>query len=134
MDRGLETLAHRVKFGILSKESGWLHLDSDGFISFKYRGDLVFRAPLQEVRASFPKVTFLWGAFFRGAGIELVVDGETYRLLFVPLESSGTGEVSRTWGGGTWGSWSWSSKDLKQGKATAQQWRAALGQPVNSGH
>jgi hypothetical protein len=124
MDRGLETLAHRVKFGILSKESGWLHLDSDGFISFKYRGDLVFRAPLQEVRASFPKVTFLWGAFFRDAGIELVVGGETYRLLFVPLESSETAESS----------WSWSLKDVKQGKATARQWRAALGQPVNSGH
>jgi len=124
MDRGLETLAHRVKFGILSKESGWLHLDSDGFISFEYRGDLVFRAPLQEVRASFPKVTFLWGVFFRDAGIELVVGGETYRLLFVPFQSSEEGESS----------WSWSLKDVKQGKATARRWRAALGQPVNSGH
>jgi hypothetical protein len=123
MDRGLETLAHRVKFGILSKESGWLHLDSDGFISFEYRGDLVFRAPLQEVRASFPKVIFLWGAFFRDAGIELVVGGETYRLLFVPLVSSESES-----------SWFVSLKGVKQGKATARQWRAALGQPVNSGH
>jgi hypothetical protein len=133
MDRELETLACRVKFGIPSKESGWLHLDSDGFISFKYRGDLVFRAPLQEVRASFPKVTFVpWGAFIRDAGIKLVVDGKTYQLLFVPLKFSWVGRAGGRWG---WGpNWHWSWKEVKQGKATARQWRAALGQPINSGH
>jgi hypothetical protein len=130
MDRGLETPAYRVKFGFPSKESGWLHLESDGFISFKYRGDLVFRVPVEEVRASFPKVTFvqLFYPLF-DAGIKLVVRGKTYRLLFVH------GEYDQDTGvGGGLITWSFSGKDVERGQATAGQWRAAFGQPVNSGH
>lgn len=117
MDQKLATLATQSKFAILVGKPGELRLE-DGFIAFTL-GDssLVFRAPLEEVRASFPKVTFLGPFPLFGTGINLAVDGNTYRLLFVPFNY--------------WAlNWSFSSQDVKQGRAAVQQWRAVLGQPA----
>ena len=67
----------------------------------------------------FPKVTFFAFIPFFDAGIKLTVGGSTYRLSLVPYEYS------------RWGSqWSFSGKDVKQGRAAVRQWRAALGQPA----
>jgi len=94
----------------------------DGFIAFTLDdGSLVFRAPLQEVRASFPKVTFLVFIPLFGIGINLASGGNTYRLSFVPF---GYGSV-----GGRMG-WTFGWGDVKQARATVRQWRAVLGQPA----
>jgi hypothetical protein len=114
MDDKLATLASQLKFRILLGKPGELRLE-DGFIAFTSGdGDLVFRAPLQEARASFPKATvFVWCPIF-GIGINLAVGGNTYRFCLLPYEA-GPGGSEFSW------------QELKQGRAAVRQWRAALG-------
>jgi hypothetical protein len=78
-------------------EPGELRLE-DGRITFtsQERG-LVFQAPVQEVRASFPKMYF-------GVTAKLAVGGKTYRLWFVPMESM-AGERESEFGEGRIGRW-----------------------------
>src|SRR5262245_20601903 len=132
MDAELDTPAAQIKFGIQPGKPGKLRLE-DGFIAFTLGdGSLVFDAPLQEVRASFPKVMFFVGLLpLFGTGINLVVGGNAYRLWFVPFEYKRWGRVpgSDATGSASWGQhWSFSSQDVKQGKTAVRQWRAAFGQ------
>lgn len=122
-----------MKFRILFSKPGELRLE-DGFIAFTSGdGDLVFRAPLQEARASFPKVTFFGPIPLFGTGINLALGGNTYRFSLLPYEygplSSIPGHHEAT--GGL--AWSFTWADLKQGRAAVRQWRAALGLPTNRG-
>jgi hypothetical protein len=114
MDDKLATPASQIKFRILLGKPGELRLE-DGFIAFTSgHGDLVFRAPLQEARASFPKATLFVFIPLFGIGINLAVGGNTYRFLLLPYEYAV-------------GHWEFSWQDLKQGRAAVRQWRAALG-------
>jgi len=114
MDDKLVTPASQLKFRILLGKPGELRLE-DGFIAFTSgNGDLVFRAPLQEARASFPKVTLFVFLPLFGIGINLAVGGNTYRFLLLPYDYA-------------WGHWEFSWQELKQGRAAVRQWRAALG-------
>jgi hypothetical protein len=126
MDDKLATPATQIKFRILPGKSGELRLE-DASIAFTLGdGSLVFRAPLPEVRASFPKVTFFAVFPLFGTGINLAVGGNTYRLFFVSIEYKRWGSVP---GSGTIGpTWSFSWGDLKQARAAARQWRSVLGQ------
>jgi len=117
-----------MKSGILPGKAGQLRLE-DGFVAFILGdGSLVFRAPVQEARASFPKVTFFVIFPLFGTGINLTVSGDTYRLLLVPFEYERWGNSMPGPAGGP--SWSVSWKDVKQGRAAVRQWRAVLGQPA----
>src|SRR5258707_14833207 len=76
----LATPASRIKFRVLwmKFEPGKLYL-KDGLIAFTSDAHgLLFRAPLDEVRASFPKVIFPVPYF--GTGVKLAVNGKTYRF------------------------------------------------------
>lgn len=117
MDDKLVTPATQIKFGIFFAKPGELRLE-EGIIAFTSGGGrLVFRAQLQEVRASFPKV-FFFGLFpIFDTGINLALGGRTYRLSCIPVKYG-------------FGSWQFSWDDVKQGKAAVRQWRAALGQPA----
>jgi hypothetical protein len=131
MDDKLATPASQLKFRILFSRPGELRLE-DGFIAFTSGGgDLVFRAPLQEARASFPKVTSFFGIPTFGTGINLAAGGNTYRFSFLPYKY-GWGSVPG--GGGIGLGWSFSGQDVKQGRAAVRQWRAALGLHTNRGH
>lgn len=133
MDEKLATPASQMKFRILLARRGELRLE-DGFIAFTSGdGDLVFRAPLQEARASFPKVTFFGPFPLFGTGINLAVGGNTYRFSFLPYEYERWGSVPGGQGG-IGPTWSFSWKDVRQGRAAVRQWRAALGLPTNRGH
>lgn len=128
MDDELATPATQMKFRILPGKPGELRLE-DGFIAFKLGdGSLVFRAPLQEVRASFPKVTFFGGFPLFGTGINLAVGENTYRLFFVPFEYTRWGSVPGS--GGIGPTWSFSWGDFKRARAAVREWRPVLGQPV----
>jgi hypothetical protein len=126
MDDNFATIASQIKFRILVGKPGELRLE-DGFIAFTSSdGSLVFRAPLQDVRTSFPKVTFFGPFPLFGTGINLAVGGNTYRLFFVPFEYQRWGSVP---GSGAIGpTWSFSWRGLKQGRAAVRQWRATFGQ------
>jgi hypothetical protein len=134
MDDKLATRATQVKFRILPGKPGSLRLE-DGFIAFTLGdGTLVFRAPLHEMRASFPKVTLFWVFPLFGTGVKLAMGGNTYRLLFVPIEYK-LGWGSTPGSGATWSAswgptWSFSWEGLKQGRAAVRQWRAVFGQPA----
>jgi hypothetical protein len=114
MDDKLATPASQLKFRILLGKPGELRLE-DGFIAFTSGdGDLVFRAPLQEARASFPKATIAVWLPIPGIGINLAVGGNTYRFMLLQHEV-GHGGFEFSW------------QDLKQARAAVRQWRAALG-------
>jgi len=100
-------------------ERGELRLDG-GLVAFTSEDiGLVFRAPVEEVRASFPKM-------YLGVGAKLAVRGKTYRLWFVPLVTvSDPGRGYHT-------SMAWEYFD--QARARARRWRAALEPPTNGGH
>jgi hypothetical protein len=103
-------------------EPGELRLEG-GLVAFRSqeRG-LVFQAPLQEVRASFPKL-------YLGAGAKLAVGGKTYRLWFVPLQSM-AGEVDRGYGDEPDRTVVAGNKmllgDFGPARAAVRRWRAAL--------
>jgi len=129
MDDRLATPAYQVNSFIIGQhriEPGELCLE-DGLIAFTSEGDrLVFRAPLPEVRASFPKVIFpaIPIPFF-GVAIKLTIRGSTYLLSFVRVryEREGSWSNSRS-------SWFFSWEDFEPARAAVRQWRAALGQPT----
>lgn len=137
MDDKLATPACWIRNRILwiKSESGELRLEG-GLVTFTSgaRGS-VFRAPLEEVRASFPKVFFPVPAF--GIGIKVAVHGKTYRLSFVRVQyvgwrSSPGGGVG---GGGGFGpTWSVSREDVKPAKAAVLQWRAVFEQPTSGSY
>lgn len=132
MDDKLATPATRIKFRILVGKPGELRLE-DGFIAFTLGdGSLVFRAPLHEVRASFPKVTFFGPFPLFGTGINLAVGGNTYRLVFVPIKYKRWGGVpsSVTSVRSIGPDWSFSGGDVEQARAAVRQWRPVLGQPA----
>lgn len=115
MDDNLATTATQTKFRILVGKPGELRLE-DEFITFTLGdGSLVFRAPRQEVRASFPRVTFFGPFPLFGAGVNLAMGGNTYRLFLVPFQYQRS-------------TWSFSFRGLKQGRAAVREWRAAFGQ------
>ena len=112
----------------MKSEPGELRLE-DGLITFtsKDRG-LVFRAPLEKVRASFPKLYF-------GIGAKLAVHGKTYRLSFAPVQYHGWTASSDLKGGTSYGpTWSIAREDVGPARAAVQQWRTALEQPMNGSH
>ena len=106
-------------------EPGELRLEG-GLVAFTWedRG-LVFRAPLQEVRASFPRMYF-------GAGAKMAVRGETYRLWFVPLQSM-AGEQDTIDGGTVVAGNKMLVKDFGPARGVVRQWRAAFEQPTKGG-
>jgi len=82
MDGGLATPACLVgRLGPWGKfDPGELSL-SEGSVAFRSDAHgVVFRAPLEEVRARFPKLYF-------GIGVKLAVADKAYRLWFVGLQS-----------------------------------------------
>lgn len=110
-------------------EPGELRLEG-GLVAFtsKDRG-LVFQAPVQEIRASFPKL-------YLGAGAKLAVGGKTYRLWFVPLQSM-AGERASDFGEGSGQTVVAGNKmlleDFGPARDAVRQWRAVLEQPTRSG-
>jgi hypothetical protein len=150
MDDELTAAVWRIRYRILwiKPEPGVLHLE-DGLLTFNLADadvmadhellsltsadrNSVFRAPLKEVRASFPWIIFPIPYF--GVGVKLAVHGETYRLSFMWWKYEGWKASSNYGGGGTsFGpSWEISDKDFKPARATVRQWRAALEQPTKS--
>ena len=129
MDDKLATPAHQVNsFNMAHRTvSGELRLE-EGFIAFTSEdGRLVFRAPLQEVRASFPKAIFLVPPIpYFGIGIKLTIHGNSYLLSFVPVTHEIEGSRLR----GYESNMSVSSEDIKPARAAVRQWRAALSQPT----
>lgn len=132
----LTAAAWRVRYRIMylwiASEPGELRLE-DGLLAFRSedRG-LVFRAPLAEVRASFPKLIFPIPCF--GVGVKLAVHGETYRLSFVWWRYTGWGTTPG--GGGSIGigpTWSIPVKAFRPARAIVRQWRAVLEKPANGG-
>ncbi len=137
MDDELATPACRIRFRIvwMKSESGELRLESGRVAFTSENGRSVFSAPLEEVRASFPKVIFPIPCF--GSGVKLAVHGKTYRLSFVPVQYIGwtNSPGGGGFGGGGFGpTWSMSLKDFKPARAAVRQWRAALEKPANGGH
>jgi hypothetical protein len=136
MDGELSTPACQIKSHVLwmKFEPGWLQL-KDGHIAFKSEArGLIFRTPLDEVRASFPKVIFPVPYF--GTGVTLAVNGKTYRLsfmhYFVQTQYMGwTG--SSSWSPGIGPTWRITREDAEPAKAAVRQWRAALGLPADRG-
>lgn len=132
MDDELKAAVCRIRYRILwiKSEPGELRLE-DGLVAFtsEYR-DLVFRAPLEEVKASFPRVIFPIPYF--GVGVKLAVHGENYRLSFVRVQY--VGWTSSPGSGGFGPTWSISVKDFKPARAAVRQWRAAFEQPANGSH
>jgi hypothetical protein len=110
-------------------EPGELRLE-DGRIAFtsQERG-LVFQAPAQEVRASFPKMYF-------GVAAKLAVRGKAYRLWFVPMESM-AGEREREFGEGrdrtVVAGNAFALSDVGPARAAVRQWRAALSRSTHGG-
>src|SRR5260370_7742843 len=114
-------------------EPGELRLEG-GLVAFTSENSgLVFRAPLEDVRDSFPKVIFPITYF--GVGVKLAVHGTTYRLSFLPVQYLGSKPIPNYSGGTSFGpTWSFSGKDFKPPKAALRQWRAALHKPPNNRH
>jgi hypothetical protein len=133
----LSTPACQIKSRVLwmKFEPGWLQL-KDGLIVFKSEArGLLFRAPLAEVRASFPKVIFPVPYF--GTGVKLAVNGKTYRLSFMRnfMQSQYIGWTGdNSWSRGSGPTWSITREDAEPAKAAVQQWRTALGLPTDRGH
>jgi hypothetical protein len=99
-------------------ERGELRLEG-GLVAFTLEeSGLVFRVPVEEVRASFPKM-------YLGVGAKLAVRGKTYRLWFVPLVS-----ISDPHGAHTSMAWQY----FAPVRARVRQWRAALEPPTNGDH
>jgi hypothetical protein len=111
-------------------EPGELRLEG-GLVSFTSddRGP-VFRAPLEEVRASFPKVLF---PDF-GVGIKLAVHGKTYRLSFARGHVVWTAPGGRGSGGGFGPGLEFPGEDTVLARAVVQRWRAALEKATNGGY
>jgi hypothetical protein len=97
---------------------------SEGIVAFTSSAHgLVFRAPLQEVRARFPKLYF-------GIGIKLAVRDKTYRLWFVRLQSMRGEQV----GGETVVvGFKFRLRDVDPARVASRQWRAALSTATHSG-
>jgi hypothetical protein len=139
MDGQLATPARQLKFRVLrmTSERGELRL-KDGLITFTSdaRG-LLFRAPLDEVRASFPKLIFPVPYF--GIGVKLTVNGKTYRLSFMrnSAQSRYLGWKADSYpseGGTSIGpTWLITRPDTEPAKAAVRQWRAAFERQANSG-
>ena len=135
----LATPASRIRFRVLwmKFEPGKLYL-KDGLISFiSDAHGLLFRAPLDEVRASFPKMIFPVPYF--GTGVKLAVNGTIYRLSFMRnfVQEQYIGWTSDNYGaesGTSFGpTWLITREDAKPAKAAVQKWRAALERPTNGG-
>lgn len=132
MDAELATQVHWIRNRILWKsESCWLLLEGGLVVLTSQDHRLIFRAPLAEVRASFPKMLFpfLYASMFA----ILTVRGQTYRLSFAPsMRYLGWKATSDPLGGTSFGpSSAVSDKDVQQAKYDVQAWRAALERPPN---
>ena len=120
----------------MDSEPGELRL-KDGLIAFTSSRGLLFRAPLDEVRASFPKVILPVPYF--GIGVKLTVNSKTYRLSFMRnfVQSQYLGWKADSYvsesGISIGPTWRITRKDAEPAKTAVRQWRAALEQPTNSG-
>jgi hypothetical protein len=85
---------------------------------------LVFRAPLQEARARFPKLYF-------GIGVKLAVGDKAYRLWFVRLQfmHRETDMHGRTVVAGN----KFLLSDVGPARVAVREWRAVLSQPTRGG-
>jgi hypothetical protein len=122
MDGGLTTSACLVgRLGLWGKaDPGELSL-SEGSVAFTSDAHgLIFRVPLQEVRARFPKLYF-------GLGIKLAVGDKAYRLLFVRLQSMrGQTDIDgQTVVAGN----QFLLSDVGPARVAVRQWRSALSLP-----
>jgi hypothetical protein len=110
-------------------EPGELRLEGGLVVFTSQERGLVFNAPVQEVRASFPKMYF-------GVAAKLAVRGKTYRLWFVPLQSM-AGERASDFGEGRGETVVAGNKmllkDFGPARAAVRQWRAALSSPTLAG-
>ena len=111
----LTTPACQVRFGFIPSKPGELRL-AEGLVTLTINGEQVFRVSPGEMRAAFPRVTFLAGIPLPGTGINLTVAGTTYRLSLAPFGYDGQ-------------TWSVAFSDIKPARARVRQWRAAFGQP-----
>jgi hypothetical protein len=122
-------IINRILWG--RPEPGELRLEG-GIVTFTSDGHgLVFRSPLAQVRASFPRVfpPFLHSSI----GVKLTVRGKTYRLVFAWAEYRGW--QLRPGGDISFGPrWSIAREGVKPAQAAVQQWRAALEKSTNGGH
>jgi hypothetical protein len=120
----------------LKTDPGLLCLQGDDVAFTLENGSPVFRAPVKEIRASFPKL-MLPLLKYSYIGTKLAVDGTTYRLSFVPVQYSGTRIVKRLWETyeDVGPSWSFGTQeDVERARVSLDQWMAVLGKPANSGH
>ena len=110
-------------------ESGELRLEGGRVAFTSQERGVVFQAPVQEVRASLPKMYF-------GVAAKLAVGGKTYRLWFVPLQSM-AGERESDFGEGRDRTVVAGNKmllgDFGPARAAVRQWRAALSSPTPTG-
>ncbi len=118
----LTTPACQLRYGFIPSKPGELRL-AEGLVTLTINGEQVFRVSPGEVRATFPRVTFLAGIPLPvpGTGINLTVAGTTYRLSLVPFTYG--------WGGGYGHTWTIDMHAIKPARARVRQWRAAFGQP-----
>ena len=132
MDDRLVTLTYLRRSAL--KTGAWELRLEDGVISVTPQdGHLLFRAPLEEVHATFPKFIWLFPPGFPvfGIGMNLTFGGTTYRLSFVGVEYEAKARFTGVGGVMASGpSWSVSLKDFKPARAAVRQWRAALAQPT----
>jgi hypothetical protein len=109
---------------------GELRLAS-GVITFTEGGRLVFRAPLDMVKASFPKAScpspIPFPPWFNVA-IKLEVGGTSCKALFFCPHYEGRGWHPGGQGMEYGSSWDIPMSDIKTARAAARRWRAALGQ------
>jgi hypothetical protein len=110
-------------------EPGELRLEGGQVAFTSPERGLVFQAPVQEVRAWFPKL-------YLGVAVKLAVGGKTYRLWFVPLQSM-AGERESDFGAGRDRTVVAGNKmllaDFGPAKAAVRQWRAALSSATPAG-
>src|SRR5260370_29800533 len=121
-------------WGSALRSGAWELLLEDGVITVTPQdGHLLFRAPLEEVHATFPKFIWLFPPGFPvfGIGMNLTFGGTTYRLSFVGVEYEAKARFTGVDGVMASGpSWSVSLKDFKPARAAVRQWRAALPHPT----
>jgi hypothetical protein len=96
---------------------------SEGIVAFASDAHgLLFQAPLEEVRARFPKLYF-------GIGMKLAVGGKTHRLWFVPMQSM-RGETTSEGKTVVVGK-KFSLSAIGPARAAVRRWRVVLSQPTH---